>query len=81
MEQTVFIKAQLELLNMMSFVNSPQALSELKHIMSQYFASRAQDMMNEMWESGEMNDEKFESFRNLHERTPYTLMNHAKHSS
>ena len=61
MEQTVFNKAQLELLNMMSFVNSPQALSELKHIMSQYFASRAQDMMNEMWESGEMNDEKFES--------------------
>lgn len=81
MEQTVFNQAQLELLDMMSFVNSPEALNELKTVMSHYFASKAQEMMDDMWENGEMTNEKVESFRNLHERTPYTRMNHAKHSS
>ena len=27
--------------------------------------------INRLWENGELNDERIESFRNLHERTPY----------
>lgn len=38
---------------------------------SDYFAKRAQDEIDRMWASGELTDEKLESFRTLHERTPY----------
>lgn len=38
---------------------------------SDYFARRAQDEIDRMWASGELTNKKLESFRTLHERTPY----------
>ena len=71
MEATVFNPAQLQLLEMMSFVKSEKALDELRQIISDYFASEAQAEIDRLWESGELNETKVESFRHLHERTPY----------
>ena len=34
-------------------------------------ARQAQEEINRLWETGELNEEKVESFRHLHERTPY----------
>lgn len=63
--------AQLEILDMMSFVKSEETLNDLKQIISDYFARQAQEEINRLWETGELNKNKVESFRNLHERTPY----------
>ena len=63
--------AQLEILDMMSFVKSEETLNDLKQIISDYFAHQAQEEINRLWETGELNKNKVESFRNLHERTPY----------
>ncbi len=71
METTVFNPAQLQLLKMMSFVKTSEALDQLKQVISDFFAKQAQEEINHLWETGELNDEKIESFRQLHERTPY----------
>lgn len=61
----------MELLGMMSHIKSEKTLRELRLVVSQFFAQKAEDAINEMWADGTLNDEKVESFRNLHERTPY----------
>ena len=71
--QTVFNQAQLELLDMMSFVKSPDMLSELMQVVSDYFARQAEAEIGRLWENGTLNEAKVESFRHLHERTPYNL--------
>ncbi len=71
MEATVFNSAQLQLLEMMSFVKSEKALADLKQVISDYFASQAQAEIDRLWDEGFLTEEKVESFRKLHERTPY----------
>lgn len=71
MKPTVFTPAQLELLELMSFVSSDRALAELKQAISNHFASQAQSEIDRLWDTGELNEAKVESFRHLHERTPY----------
>lgn len=71
MEATIFNQAQMQLLEMMSFVRTPEALADLKQVISDYFARKAQEEIDKLWENGELNDAKIESFRHLHERTSY----------
>ena len=71
MEATVFNQAQMQLLEMMSFVRTPESLADLNKVISDYFAQQAQEEINRLWATGELNDEKVENFRHLHERTPY----------
>lgn len=71
MEATVLNPAQQELLDMMAFVKSPESLKELKKVITIYFAKKARESVDEMWKTGELNNAKFESFKTLHERTPY----------
>ena len=78
MERTVFNPAQMELLEMMSFVDSPEALSQLKKVISDYFAKQAQEEIDRLWESGQLDENKVESFRNLDERTPYNSIERCK---
>ena len=71
MEATVFNQAQMQLLDMMSFVKTPESLADLKQVISDYFARKAQEEIDHLWETGELDEEKVESFRRLHERTAY----------
>jgi hypothetical protein len=71
MEATVLNDAQLELLKMMSFFSTPEALKDLKQAISNYFAKKAEEEIDRLWENGTLTEEKVDSFRNLHERTPY----------
>ena len=71
MAATVFNQAQLELLDMMQWVKSPEALAELKQVISDFFAKKGQEELDAMWDRGEMTEEKLKNFETLHERTPY----------
>ncbi len=71
MRTTVFNQAQMQLLDMMSFVRTPEMLAQLNQVISDYFAQQAQDEIDRLWQTGELNEQKVESFRYLHERTPY----------
>ena len=64
-------EAQLQILDMMSFVKTPEALMELKRVISDYFVQKADAEMNKMWDDGTLSEERIENFRHLHERTPY----------
>lgn len=70
-KSTLFNQAQIDLLDMMSFAQSPEALKQLKNVISDYFAGQAKKEIDRLWETGELNEEKVNSFRHLHERTPY----------
>jgi hypothetical protein len=71
MTQTVFNNAQLEILNLMAYAKSSETLSDLKQVISDFFAQKVEDEVNLLWQNGELSEEKVESFRTLHERTPY----------
>ena len=71
MAAVAFNDAQLEIIYMMQWVKSPETLADLKQSISDFFAKKAKEEMDQMWARGEMTQEKFESFQNLHERTPY----------
>ena len=71
MEATVLNEAQLELLRMMSAFNSPEAVSDLKQAISNYFAQKTEEEIDRLWADGTLTEAKVESFRTLHERTAY----------
>lgn len=71
MNATMLNPAQLEIIDMMSFVKTNDTLLQLKQIISDFFVGMAQQEIDKLWENGELNEQKVESFRKLHERTPY----------
>lgn len=71
MYKSVFSQTQLEIIDMMSFVKSPDSFAQLKQVISDFFVEKAQKEIDHLWQTGELNEEKVESFRTLHERTPY----------
>ena len=68
---TTLNEAQLQILDMMSFIKNEETLNDLKKVISDFFAQQAQDEIDRLWENGELNETKVEGFRKLHERTPY----------
>ena len=68
---TVLNEAQLELLRMVSVFNTPEAVTDLKQAISNYFAQKTEDEIDRLWEDGTLTEAKVESFRSLHERTTY----------
>lgn len=71
MAATVLNDAQLELLRMMSVFDTPEAVTDLKQAISNYFAQKAEDEIDKLWENGTLSEAKIESLRSLHERTAY----------
>ena len=71
METKQFNDAQLEVLRMVSVFNTPEAVGDLKQAISDYFAKKVEEEIDKMWENGTLSDSKVESFRSLHQRTPY----------
>lgn len=63
--------AQIEVLNMMSFVNTESSWEHLKEALAKYFAQQLEDEIDKLWENGTLSEKKVDSFRTLHERTPY----------
>ncbi|MBQ8701878.1 MAG: dephospho-CoA kinase [Prevotella sp.] len=71
MAATMLNEAQLEILNLMAAFNTPEAVNDIKQAISDYFARKADEEIERLWADGTLTDAKVESFRNLHERTPY----------
>ena len=46
-------------------------LGNMKKEISDYFVQMADAELDRMWNEGTLNEERIESFRHLHERTPY----------
>ena len=71
MDRTVFNKAQLEMLDIMAGIRSEEELGELKHVISEFYARRADEELDKLWQSGEWNEQTLKELGEAHYRTPY----------
>ena len=70
-EEQPFSAAQIELLNAMAWLKTDEELFALRHAISEFFADRADQEMDRLWDEGILNDEIVEGWKNEHMRTPY----------
>lgn len=64
-------QGQIQIIDLVARLKTPEEVEGVKKAVVSYLASRLDDELNNLWDKGSLNDEKIESFRNLHERTPY----------
>ena len=63
--------AQLELMNAAANVTSQEDFDALRLTLSLFFAERAQQAIDKMWDDGELTEKKMSDWANEHMRTPY----------
>ena len=64
-------QVQQQILDMLSFIKALDPLWDLNKVISDNFVQMADAELDRMWNEGTLNEERIESFRHLHERTPY----------
>lgn len=55
-------QAQLQILDMLSFIKTPEALQDLNKVISDYFVQKADAELDRMWNAGTLDEERIESF-------------------
>ena len=66
-----FTPFQIEMLELVSRVSSELEMQEIRRMLGQYFAKRAEDAIDRLWDDGTLNDEVIEEWKTEHMRTPY----------
>ena len=69
MEAITFSQSQIHLLNMVSHIKTENSLELLKEQLSQFYADLIDKEMDELWDSGQLNEQKLKNLRNSHYRT------------
>ena len=68
MERTIFTPAQLEILDLMSYVENEDTLIEIRDMLSRYFAQKAEKEIDKLWDEGVINDTVIENWKTEHIR-------------
>ncbi|MCH5310654.1 MAG: hypothetical protein J1E57_01615 [Prevotella sp.] len=73
MEQTTasLNAAQLDFLQLLGHVKTMEELDELRQVVSDFYARKAEEAMDRLWETGQWSKEKDEEILKTHLRTPY----------
>lgn len=69
MESSVFNPVQQHLLTMFAFDGSEVRLKEVKEVLTKYFSEKLDQRLNDLWDSGVLNQEKLDEFRKKHLRS------------
>ena len=69
MAATVLNPVQQHLLKMFAFDGSEERLMEVKEVLTKYFSQKLDDRLNELWDSGTLNQEKLDELRQIDVRT------------
>ncbi|MCD8395398.1 MAG: dephospho-CoA kinase [Bacteroidales bacterium] len=64
-------KAQIAVLNAVSSLNTDEEVNELKQVITDYFAKRADAALDKLFDEGKINAETLASWETAHYRTPY----------
>lgn len=56
-------------LNLFAFDGSEERLMEVKEVLTKYFSQKLDDRLNELWDSGILNQEKLDELRKIDVRT------------
>ncbi|MCQ2245921.1 MAG: dephospho-CoA kinase [Bacteroidaceae bacterium] len=71
MTRVAFTPAQMHVLNMASRIKTEATLQRFKDQMAAFYAKLIDEEMDELWESGEWNEQKLAELRGSHFRTAY----------
>ena len=71
-KRTILNQAQIDILHLLSTMNTVEEVSELRKIISSYYANKATAEMDRLWDIGEWDKEKNDAVLKEHLRTPYT---------
>lgn len=73
MEQvkTPLNKAQLDILRLLEHIKSDEEAEELREVISNFYARKAEEAMDRLWEAGLWDQEKNDAILKEHLRTPY----------
>ncbi len=69
METTAFNPVQQHLLKLYAFDGSEEKLLEVKEVLTKYFSQKLDKRLNELWDSGVLNQDKLDELRTKHLRT------------
>ena len=70
-QETLFSPLQMQLLSMLSRIRTEQEAMDIRNLVANYYAERAFDAMDALWEEGKMDEKNIADWKQLHERTPY----------
>lgn len=63
--------AQMDFLRLLGHFKTEEQVNELRQVVCDYYASKIDEEIDKLWESGEWDEKKLEEFRDAHLRTPY----------
>ena len=66
-----FTPFQIEMLELASRVSSEAEMQDIRRMLGQYFAKRAEDAIDRLWDEGVLNDNVMEEWKSEHMPTPY----------
>ena len=70
-QRTLLNEAQLGILRLLGRMKTVEQVNELRQVISNYYAQKATEEMDRLWENGEWSEEKNEDVLKEHLRTPY----------
>ncbi len=72
MEQSMELnRAQLDILRLLGRMKTMEQVEELRQVISNYFAQKATEEMDRLWDNGIWSEEQNDAVLNEHLRTPY----------
>lgn len=71
LQATPFTPFQIEMLELVSRVSSEAEMRDIRRMLGQYFAKRAEDALDRLWDEGVLSDNVMEEWKSEHMRTPY----------
>lgn len=70
-QETLFSPVQMQLLSMLSRIRTEKEAMDIRNLVANYYAERAFDAMDTLWEEGKIDEKTIADWKQLHERTPY----------
>jgi len=70
-QRTLLNEAQLGILRLLGRMKTVEQVNELRQVISNYYAQKATEEMDRLWENGEWSEVKNEGVLKEHLRTPY----------
>ena len=70
-QSTPFTPFQIEMLELVAKVTSEREMTDIRRMLGQYFAKRAEDAIDQLWDEGVLNESVIEGWKNEHMRPPY----------
>lgn len=68
--------AQLELMNALNCIKTEDEFDEFRDLLASFFAMKAQNAIDALWDDGTINEETIEQWGAEHMRTPYRYASH-----